>query len=169
MAGLVSDEHCRLVGDLIITWSSIEHVLVTTLYTTMGDLSPMVHPMLYSVESSSARISALRKGLTFTAERRGWDITELEAIFKEAVGMLRVRNKYAHGVFVGTDEGPELVDYRESFPGSHTPVPLYDLQFQVDRARALEQRVMFYLVKNNLQIPPPPLSEAEDAMQEAKR
>lgn len=128
-------EHMKLVGNLVSEWSQVEHKLVVLLSYLMSADAEIIRPMLYAIESSSARLDAIRAALLVLLHGNDQWLEVLTPLMDKAGSLLAQRNKYGHALYGMTGKG-ELGFVRVS-KNQVTAVPLHDLEHQFGRMKEL--------------------------------
>lgn len=128
-------EHAKLIACLLAEYSALEHKLATMVAWSMGNRKGVAIPMIYAVESSRARLEAMRAALIVLMKQYAPDtVASFNGLFDAARGLLMQRNKYAHALFGKNTKTGELMRID---PANYeaTEVPLHDIQHQLDRMK----------------------------------
>jgi len=155
-------EHARLIGQLITEWNSIEHDLVLLLAGAMGQQWDVVHPMVYALRNSAARIDIMEPALVHFYPRTYRAFDNLEDIIDEARSVNRQRNKYAHSLYavhapdgrlsmLNLDEGFAALSKKE---GKQRILELSELQEAVRRTTKLSNRLTAFMIGKRIEEPP---------------
>lgn len=135
-------KHAQAIGALIAEYSTIEQNLALLLGFLTGTRKGVVMPMVYAIESSRARLEAMRaamRSILIKQSREDWET--FNGLFDEARKLLTQRNKYAHAVFSITKNTKALM---KTDPATFevTPVPLHDVEHQLERMRHHSMKVV---------------------------
>lgn len=144
-------EHAKTIALIIATWSQIEFNLSLFLAASLRADRGIIQPMIYAIESSGARMEAIRTALLriYPGEKAAKFIGDLMA---EASQLLVQRNKYAHAYYGQIDEPKELALIGLHEKRKTTVVPLHDLAHQYERMKKLSHRTAV-LVAAEMQLP----------------
>ncbi len=154
-------EHAKLIGALVTDWNSIENTLVTILAVAMGQAFELVHPMIYALRNSAARIDVMEPALLALFKKKELDVENLSSILEETRKIVSLRNKYAHSLYAADFAANILFicDMKDGIPGlqqqaNQRPLKLADLEDAVKRSHALTLRLMDLLKVVLLKLPP---------------
>ena len=138
-------KHAQAIGALIAEYAIVEQKLALLLSFLMGTRKGVVMPMVYAIESSKARLEAMRaamRSIMIAKSPDQWDFWN--GLFDEARRLLTQRNKYAHAVFSVTKQSGTLM---KTDPATFdvSPVPLHDVQHQLERMKVHSQALVLAL------------------------
>lgn len=169
-------EHAKLIACLIAEYSAMEHKLATMVAWSMGNRKDVVLPMIYAVDSSRARLEAMRAALIVLMEQRAPDtVPRFNALFDTARALLTQRNKFAHALFGKNTKTGELMRIDPSNYDS-TEVPLHDIQHQLNRMKdhsfqvgqMLEPLLEKLRAQRQASAPPAPAPQGEQGLGDAQ-
>lgn len=137
-------EHARLLGCIVAETSSIEFALVNLLARSLNTTEDIIFPMVYAIASTRARLDAM--AAVFTRVVKGEArLEEIREMLKEADTLLRLRNNYAHALFVGDREGRvpfvTMVTKLGAEAARSRRLEVAELERDLVRMRALSERV----------------------------
>lgn len=145
-------EHAKLIGTLITNWNSIENTLVTVLAMTMQQSFELVHPMVYALRNSAARIDVMEPALLELFKKNALDKEAMASTLAEARKVVAMRNKYAHSIYA---EDPVtntlyMLELQDGVPGlrqqaNNRPVSISELESAVNRSHALSIKTMSFM------------------------
>lgn len=148
-------EHARLIGELIAQWSEVEMRL--SFFLTLWVDSPIIRPMVYAIESSGARIEAMRAAMLSLEHENTEAQEEINELMDDVKQLLRQRNKYAHSYYRGMRDGTlDMVSLKDH---TATKLPLHDIKHQCRAMRRMVLRVQ-QLIEARLVTRPPEPGEA---------
>jgi hypothetical protein len=91
-------EHAKHIACIIAAWTNIEYKLVLTLSQALQSDVNVVTPMLYAIQSSRGRLSAIDAAfaaIDMDESRRA----TIQSVIKDADSVLRARDKFAHALY----------------------------------------------------------------------
>jgi len=139
-------EHAKLIGIIVTSWNDIEHALVMLLALCMGQQFLLIHPMVYALRNSVARLDIMEPTLLELFKQQKLDTKELASILAEARKVAKARNMYAHAVY-GASDTLRILDLQEGIPAIFTqqdknrPLKIEELTDALQRSISLSHRI----------------------------
>ncbi|MEX2109083.1 MAG: hypothetical protein WD802_00570 [Gemmatimonadaceae bacterium] len=128
----------RYVGLIIAAFSECEVKLITLLSMELGLRFGTVADMLYAIESSGARLEAMRAAFCSHMPDTG-RLPEIVDLVDEAQSLLTQRNKFAHSIYAEGEHGEmAIIGMRRN---EAVDLPLHDLKHQFGRMKALSYQL----------------------------
>jgi len=144
-------DHARLIGLIIAEWAHIEWRLVFTLQNYFEDDALAVESMLFTVESSRARLQVLQIGFAHVLSQDV--LPRAELLIKRAGEILKLRNRYAHAIYGKDNDSKELAIVTRGRKIHTVNIPLHELKHHLEQMRALSHDIGVMM----LDTMPPPL------------
>jgi hypothetical protein len=134
-------EHARLIGCFIAEWSVAEHWLALWLGLQLSDDAAIIRPMIYAIESSRARVDAMAAAMDQLFARDQRARLKVAEVFKEALQLLTLRNRYAHGYFGDDPDSGELAITSPASAKRPINIPVHELKHHFERLKRFSHRM----------------------------